>query len=177
VALLLAVLLTVSLASPFGDAEARAVSIRPFTVELSVRVDTPASAVLVRAVGIGGELDPVALVDHGDGTWAGLLELTRVEDVSIVFEAIAPDGTSTLSDPATLRDLGVDPVVFDAGASGSGPVPARRAGSTAGRWLAIAVLAALGALVLLGIWSIRREASTGADGGERDGAGDLPPAG
>lgn len=110
--ILSALLLSVTLAAPFGEAEARALEADSgMTVEVSVEIDGSYSAVLARVVAFAGELPPVALVDQGDGRWVGVMRLTGREDVDVAFEAIDPEGTSEISELSSLTDLGVDPAV------------------------------------------------------------------
>ena len=107
-----ALLLSVVLGAPFGEAEARALEVDTgMTIEVSVDVVDGRSAVLARVVAFAGELPPVALVDQGDGRWAGVLRLSGREDVQVAFEAIDADGSSEISDLSTLTELGVDPAV------------------------------------------------------------------
>lgn len=112
---LAAVLLAVTLAPPFGGAEARAVEPgRGIVVELTVEVSGSPAAVLARATSLAGELPPVALAEVEPGRWQGLLDLDGVEDLLVAFEAIDVDGSSTISSAARLSDLGVDPAIFRA---------------------------------------------------------------
>ena len=97
--ILFAVLLSVALAAPFGDAEARALEIDSgMTIEVSVEVTGGRSAVLAHVVAVSGELPPVALVDQGDGEWVGIVRLSGREDVQVAFEAIDGGGQSEISE-------------------------------------------------------------------------------
>ena len=147
-------LLALRLGGPFGEAEATAVSVDPFVVELVVEVNRPASAVVARPVGVGGELGALALSDFGDGRWGGILELSAVEDVEIVFELFEPDGGSFRSDPVTLRRLGVDRAIFDLDRP---RVPAEARFDMGPVWLAVAIVAGVGALGLVAAWALRDE--------------------
>ena len=110
---LLALMLSVVLGAPFGEAEARALEVDAgMTIEVAVAVEGGRSAVLARTVAFAGELQPVALVDQGGGRWIGVLRFTGREDVQVAFEAIKPDGSSDISELSTLSDLGVDPAVL-----------------------------------------------------------------
>lgn len=107
-----AILLSVVLGAPFGEAEARALEVNTgMTIEVSVEVDGGRSAVLARVVAFAGELPPVALVDQGDGRWIGILRLSGREDVQVAFEAIGAGGATDISQLSTLTELGVDPAV------------------------------------------------------------------
>jgi len=111
-AVALAVLLSVVLGAPFGEAEARALQVDTgMTIEVSVEVDGGRSAVLARVVAFAGELPPVALVDPGDGRWVGILRLSGRENVQVAFEAIDAAGATDISELSTLTELGVDPAV------------------------------------------------------------------
>jgi hypothetical protein len=149
--MLLSLLLSVTLAAPFGDAEARALEIDSgMTIEVSVLVDGGRSAVLARAVAVAGELPPVAMADQGDGRWVGILRLSGREDVQVAFEAIDGGGQSEISDLTTLTDLGVDPAVI----SPTRPtqLPLQEPGPN--WWLLGGIAAGSAALVLLAVWAV-----------------------
>jgi len=149
--ILLALLLSVTLVAPFGDAEARALEAGSgMTIEVVVTVDGGRSAVLARAVAAAGELPPVALADQGNGQWVGILHLSGREDVLVAFEAIDGGGQSDISDLTSLTDLGVDPAVI----SQARPthVPTEDPGPN--WWLVGGVGAGLAALVLLVVWAV-----------------------
>ncbi len=149
--ILLAMLFSVTLASPFGEAEARALKIDSgMTIELSAAVDGGRSAVLARAVALAGELPPVALVDQGNGTWIGILRLAGREDVKVAFEAIDGGGDSVISDLTSLTDLGVDPAVI----SSTRPVRLPPEDTGPNWWLVGGVIAGLAALALLVVWAV-----------------------
>lgn len=147
--LLLALLLSVALGAPFGEAEARALEVDSgMTVEVSVEVDGGRSAVLARVVAFAGELPPVALVDQGDGRWVGVLRLSGREDVQIAFEAIDAGGSSDISDLLTLTELGVDP----AAVSSSRPTSPQADAPGPNWWLVGGVAAGVAALTLVVFW-------------------------
>ena len=149
--ILLAMLLSVTLAAPFGDAEARALEIDSgMTIEVSVAVDGGRSAVLARVVAVAGELPPVALIDQGDGKWVGIVRLSGREDVQVAFEAIDGGGQSEISDLTSLTDLGVDPAVISASRP-TRPPPAENGPNW---WLIGAIAAGLAALALLVVWAV-----------------------
>ena len=149
--ILFALLLSVTLAAPFGDAEARALEIDSgMTVEISVAVQGGRSAVLARVVALAGELPPVALIDQGNGRWLGILRLSGREDVQVAFEAIDGGGESDISDLTSLTDLGVDPAVI----SPTRPTQLPREEPGPDWWLVGGVAAGLTALVLLAMWAV-----------------------
>lgn len=148
--LLIAILLTVTLQPPFGEAGAQllgAPSARTF--DLSVEVDGAPSAVIARMTGVAGELDPVALVPRGSGVYGQVVRLTAWEDISISFEYISADGETTISSASTLSALGVD---LDAATpSVTTPPPIEETGVDP--WLLAGLAAALGAVVLMAFWA------------------------
>jgi hypothetical protein len=152
-----ALLLSVTLAAPFGAAEARAtdVSDTGLTLEVRVEVDAPATAVLVRGVDPSGqnELPPVALSDLGDGTWGGIVELPVVENIKLGFELIPASGPATVSDLHTLVELGVDAPIFrlDEPAAGT-PASDETDSGRSPVWVLLALAAGVGALALVGLW-------------------------
>lgn len=151
-----ALLLSVLLAFPFGAAEATALStVGGLSLEVSVEVLEPASAVLVRGVGPVDELPPVSLIDRGDGIWSGLVELPVVEDISIAFELIpVGGGASSVSELHRLSELGVDPAVFEAGRIPQPIIVATPDEGTGGWvWLLLGVTAGVLALVLVAWWA------------------------
>jgi hypothetical protein len=151
----LAILFSVLLTFPFGNAEATALStVGGLTFEVSVEVLEPASAVLVRGKGLVDELPPVSLVDQEDGTWAGLVEMPIVEDILIGFELIPLSGPSVLSELHRLTDYGIDPAVFEQGRTPD-PVPilvTEPASPPDWLWLLLAGVAAALAVVLVWLW-------------------------
>ena len=157
VPVLAALVFSVTLALPFGQAAATVVEAGPpFGVEITVEVDGAPEAVLARIVTVGGELDPVAMVSRHDGTWGATVELTEAEDVLVAFEAISTDGSSVISDAHRLTELGVDPAIF----APAPPVTDEEAvtdedqGMPEGLgWLIAAVAAALLAVVLVAVWA------------------------
>jgi hypothetical protein len=148
--LLLAILLSVTLQPPFGEAEATALKATGIlTIDFSVEVEGEPTAVLVRMVGLAGELPTLALVDRGGGTWGNIARLTGLEDIQVSFEYIEADGTSTISQSSRLTALGVDPAVIAPG------VPTKPPPEPAGidPWLVAALAAGLAAVVLLMWWA------------------------
>lgn len=143
---LLAILLTVTLQPPFGEAEAQILGVPAArTIDVSVEVEGAPVAVLARITGLAGELDPVALVPRGPGTYGQVIRLTAWEDVSISFEYISGDGETTISSPSTLTALGLD---LEA-ARPTVPVPAADEDSGIDPWVLVGVAAGLGAVVVL----------------------------
>ena len=165
---LLAMLLSVVLGAPFGEAEARAIEVDTgMTIEVSVELDSGRSAVLARVVAFAGELPPVALVDQGDGRWVGILRLSGREDVQVAFEAIDADGSSDISELSTLTELGVDPAVV----SPTRPTtpPAEEPGPD--WWLIGGAVAGIAALILLVVWAVAGAADKRS--GEPDDSADF----
>jgi hypothetical protein len=150
---LVALLLSVVLSPPFGVAEATAVSTTGgLTLEVVVEVGAPATAVLVRPVGQETELPPVALTDQGDGTWAGIVELTTVENISVAFELVPSSGPSTVSEVHTLTELGVDQAIFESPQTVS--AAEEDEDDVANRqWVWLALAAGAAGLALLIIWA------------------------
>lgn len=159
---LLALLLSVALSPPFGEASARLIgfTLTDVTIEVSVEVQEPASIVLMRGQDVSGqELDAVALLLRNDGTWGAVVELPARSDLRIVFELIREGAASTLSDASTLADLGIDPQRLTLVER---PDPVEESTPRPGRaWIIVAVVAALGALALLGVWARPSEDSEG----------------
>jgi hypothetical protein len=151
-----ALLLSVVLSPPFGAAEATAVSTTGgLTLEVMVEVNAPATAVLVRPVGQGTELPPVALTDQGDGTWAGIVELATVENIQVAFELVPSSGPSTVSEMHTLTELGVDRAVFEPSSSRSASVDEDEDEDAAAnrQWVWLALAAGAAGLALLVVWA------------------------
>jgi len=170
---LLAVLLSVVLGAPFGEAEARALEVDTgMTIEVSVELDGGRSAVLARVVAFAGELPPVALVDQGGGRWVGILRLSGREDVQVAFEAVDADGSSDISELSTLTELGVDPAVV----SPTRPTvpPAEDPGPN--WWLIGGAVAGIAALVLLVAWAVAGTTDKGlGEPDEKNGVGEPEP--
>ncbi len=157
---LLALLLSVALSPPFGEASARLIGFTPtdVTIEVSVEVQDSASVVLMRGQDVSGqELDAVALLLRDDGTWGAVVELPARSDLRIIFELIPVGGVSTLSEASTLADLGIDPqrlTLVDR------PAPVEEPTSRPGlAWIIVAIIAALAALALLVVWARPSEGS------------------
>ena len=150
VPLLLAILLSVTLTPPFGEAEARALTVTgAITIDVSVEVEGTPTTVIARITGLAGELPPQALVERGGGIWGTIIRLTGREDVLIAFEYIDADGTTTISESSRLTALGVDPAVI-APSLPTTPPPDEPGIDPL---LLAGVAAALGALVLFGFWA------------------------
>ncbi|MGI9585619.1 MAG: hypothetical protein ACR2N7_08525 [Acidimicrobiia bacterium] len=154
-------LLAVTLAPPFGVAEAAAVSDADgLTVEVSVELTRSTDVVLVRPFSSFEELPPTALRDRGDGTWGGLVVLPTADNWSIVFELIDPDGSTVRSDTTDLIEMGVDPVVV--AGEPTTPIPRETINATTW-WLVGAVLLALAAIGALVWWAFSSDESVAAD--------------
>jgi hypothetical protein len=150
------ILLTVTLTSPFGAAEATAIDAGPpLEVTMTVKVEDAREAVLVRMVSVAGELDPVAMVPREDGAWGVTLRLTEREDVLVAFEAIPAEGESAISESHRLSELGVDPAIFAIEATSS-TAPSEDAAPVGVGWLIAAVAAAVVAVGLVAWWAAPR---------------------
>lgn len=154
------ILLAVTLSPPFGEAEARAVQAdATLVLEVFVEVSGGPNAVLVRGVGIAGELEPTALTKAESGRWEGIVTIVGIENIRLAFEALYPDGRSVISDASRLIQLGVDPVVFGA------PPPRSNSSSDVSSldpWLLVAIAAGLLAVALISPWLFSRPRSEGA---------------
>src|SRR5680860_1282825 len=97
------------LGGSFGEATASATPIAGdrMQVALTVEVAGTADAVVAHIVDNGGDQAIVGLAPQGAGIWSGSSE-SAVSNLVVVFEAIRSDGTSDMSEPATLATLGVD---------------------------------------------------------------------
>lgn len=159
----LALLLSVTLSAPFGEASARLIGFTPqdVTFEVTVEVTEPAAIVLLRGEDVAGtEVEPVALIQREDGTWGAVVELPARRDITLVFELVPPVGGSILSDPASLVDLGIRADVLSLG--DPAPVVVDETSSIEGLpWIILAVVAGLAALVLL-LVGLRSSAVGGA---------------
>jgi hypothetical protein len=155
---LLAVLLSVALAPPFGTAEASALRAGDeLELRVSVEVEVAAVAVLARPVGIDGvALPPVALSNTSQGIWQGLVTVPARPDLRIGFELIAAAGsTAVVSEAHTLVELGVDAAVLRAPSSSESPQPQDDDGHANGwGWLGLGAAAA--ALAVLALWAFGR---------------------
>jgi hypothetical protein len=151
--LFLALLLTLQFGAPFGEADAKAVSVDgDFVVEVTVEAPPGPDAVLARIVDAGRQLPPVALAPLGDGRYGGFLTLAEVRDVRVAFEArIGVDVVVT--DLVTLTDLGVDPVVFGSLDSTAGAVSSTESTRPSNTPLLVGVILAIGSLVALAVWA------------------------
>jgi hypothetical protein len=158
-----AILLSVTLAPPFGQAEATAFDdAGGLAIEVSVVYEGPAVTVLARPISVAGELPPVALVQSDEGTWVGIVTIQGDEEIQLAFEAIPSSGPVDISEAVTLTDLGVDPALFDrsqpiATTTTIALTPPNRVG-----WGIVAVIAALAALVLIAIWARPRRRTSEA---------------
>jgi hypothetical protein len=141
----------VTLSSPFGAAEAAALSAgEELVVDVSVVMTGTFETVLVRPFSSFDELPPTALVGSDDGTWSGVVTFPTAEDWSLVFDAIERDGTSYRSDTTSLSALGVDPAVIEG--PPSTPVP-RRPIDPSTWWLIGGMVLAVAALAALAWWT------------------------
>jgi hypothetical protein len=150
VSYLLATLVMVVLASPFGAVEGKAVSDEAgLTVEITVEVERTFEAVLVRPFSSFEELPPTALVAIDADTWGGQVTFPTAENWSIVFDGLEAEGEASRSDTVTLTDIGVDPLVV---ADEPAPLPGRSI-DTSTWWLIASMVFAVAALAALGWWT------------------------
>jgi len=156
VKLLATILMIPVLGGPFGGATVEG-TLRGdrLQIEFAVVVAGAPAAVVVHAVDPGQTQLTISLGNRGQGVWAGVAELDLMNYV-VVFEALYPDGAGDVSDPSTLLELGLDPVLI-----GMGAVPAARSdddeeplSATTRRWgWGAAALTAI-ALALLAVWAM-----------------------
>ncbi len=104
------VLMSVEVGGAFGaaSADAAAVSSGEIEVAISVEVAGSPSSVVAHVVDPGDDQESVSLGPVATGAFAGSAVVERA-DLVVVFEAIWPDGSSELSRPLMLTELGVDP--------------------------------------------------------------------
>lgn len=149
---LLAILATVVLTSPFGVATATAIDdSKGLTVEVTVEYSASATAVIARPFSDFEELPPTALTADTDGRWIGWVELPTSQNWQIAFEAFEVDGVSNLSEGSTLIELGVDAVVIDSEVVA--PLPDEPLLPAGSMWLIAGVISMVAALVLLAFWT------------------------
>ena len=152
VSILIAILASVVLAAPFSTASAAAVDDTDgLTVEITVGYPSGGEAVIARPYSSFEELPPTAMADLGNDVWGALVRFPTAENWSVAFEAFPAGGSSTVSEGATLLELGVDPVVIaiDVGA----PVPANPLIPDGSWWLIVGIGLAFAALVALAFWT------------------------
>jgi hypothetical protein len=144
----------------FGEATATATPAGGgrLSVEFTVQVAGDANAVVAHIVDIGGDQSVTSLAARGAGEWGGST-VTDASNLVVVFEAIRPDDSSDMSDPATLATLGVDPTLLGIEGSGTTRAPAEGYSKRTLRWGWGALALTAWALALLAFWA--------AGGGER----------
>ncbi len=108
--------IVVSLAVPvggvFGDASATAEVASEGKISVDFRVEGPAdSAVVAHLIDPGDNQETVTLGSQSEGVFTGSIVVENANLV-VVFEALTTNGASTLSEPTTLLELGVDPLVL-----------------------------------------------------------------
>ena len=169
----IALLLTVTLSSPFGEASGRLIGFTPeqVTIEVSVEVTESAALVLLRGEDVAGtEVEPVALLQREDGTWGAVVELPARLDIRLAFELIPQVGGSTLSEGASLVDLGIPADVLTFVEPPTQPAAEPDDPAPGVPWAILAVLAGLPAIGLLVVWT--RSGSSSDDDPEDDPADD-----
>jgi hypothetical protein len=149
--LLLAMLFSVTLQPPFGEAGAQVLGTPAArTIDVTVEVEGEPVAVLARITTLAGEQDPVALVPRGENRYGQAIKLTGWEDVVVAFEYIGADGTTSISAGSTLTDLGIDPAVINPERPAT---TSKSEGFTVDPWLLAGGAAALAAVVLMAFWA------------------------
>ncbi len=112
IVLAMLVALAVPIGGVFGDGSATAVVASEGQISVDLRVEGPAdSAVVAHLIDPGDNQETVTLGSQTDGVFTGSIVVENANLV-VVFEALATNGASTLSEPTTLLELGVDPVVL-----------------------------------------------------------------
>ncbi len=152
----IALLLSVSLSTPFGEASARLIGFTPeeVTIEVSVELVEPAALVLLRGEDVAGtELDPVALLAREDGTWGAVVALPARRDILLAFELIPPIGASTLSEASTMVELGISAEVLTFVEPPSEQIDDSSGPVVGLAWIILAVLAGLTAIGMLAVWT------------------------
>jgi hypothetical protein len=149
--IVVALVALILLPSPFGEAEAEAVSLDDgLTIEVVVDVEGPFTVVLAQPFSSFEQLPPTALANLGDGSWGGFVELPTAQNWSLVFDAFESDGTTVRSQSTNLLELGVDRVIV----SGEPEESTDSGGfSAASLWLVLAIVLLLGSLVVLAWWT------------------------
>jgi len=169
VPLLVAILATITLAPPFGEATAAAIDDSSgLTVEVTVVYDEAASAVIVRPFSAFEELPPTAMAAQEGGVWVAWVQLPTAQNWQIAFEGFTPNGGSDLSETTDLIGLGIDPVVIDSEILE--PLPSTPLIPSGSWWLIIAVAFAAVAIGGIGYWafSADEDDASEAHAGESD---------
>lgn len=111
--LLALLLLSTELGGVFGPASAEAVAVSSGEIEVTITVamTTRPVSVVAHLVDPGDDQQTVTLGHQGDGEYAGVA-VTERADLVVVFEALGTDGSSELSRPVTLIELGVDSTIM-----------------------------------------------------------------
>ena len=152
---ILLVALMIPVGGQFGEGSASATDHGNGLITLTMTVDGPEGvAVVAHVIDPGDNQETFTLVGDGSGTYTGQAEVEQANLV-VVFEVLFANGTSSLSDPATLLELGVDPIVLGYVTEDSIPVEeSRPIVSDENRqllWIAVAAVAS--ALALLAVWA------------------------
>jgi len=124
---LLAILLTlVPAGGVFGEASASATVHSEGQISLDLTVEAPGGTVVVaHVIDPGDDQTIVSMGEQSNGVFTGVA-IVENANLVVVFEVLAPNGISRLSDPWTLLQLGVDRSVLgyvDPGATVDEPEP------------------------------------------------------
>ena len=152
--LALALLLAVELADPFGEAAAagRQLSAQVIEVDVTVTV-TGGGSVVAHLIDPGDQERTVAMAARGGETYGTVFE-TAPSDLVVVFEVVGDEG-STLSEPVSLTQLGLDPALvgqLPGGLAGVGDDSGQSETVRRWGWLGLALGAA--SLSLLAVWAL-----------------------
>ena len=149
-------LAVIVLGGPFGEATAEGLpSASGLRVEFEVVVDGAPVAVVVHLADPGQAQQTISLGNRSGGVWGGIAGLDVLNYV-VVFEAVDAGGGSTLSEPTTLLELGLDPAAIGMGDTvpGVDTDEDRPLSPVTRRWgWAAAALTAI-ALALLAVWAM-----------------------
>jgi hypothetical protein len=150
------VLLSLELGGAFGvgSVEGIAVSSGEIQVSMSVEVAGIPSSVVVHFVDPGDDQTTVSLVGRGEGRFSATATVERA-DLVVVFEAVWADGSSELSRPVTLTELGLDSsILLDGNGAVTDEETELTLDATTERWGWAAVALGATALALLAWWAL-----------------------
>lgn len=112
IVLAMLVALAIPIGGVFGEGSATAVEASDGQISVDLRVEGLGdSAVVAHLIDPGDDQVTVTMGSDVEGVFTGSVVVENANLV-VVFEALATNGASTLSEPTTLLKLGVDPVVL-----------------------------------------------------------------